>query len=193
VLRLRGAVSLPLVAVGAALALLAGALAGGGRLRGTSQGARDNGSGILAALAAAGTSRDPETGVLITGAEEFGLVGARIFARPSPERLRGSTVVNLDTLDEEGYLYLVTHDRHGDALAEAEAAGLQAAGLAPRRRRLPLGILVDSVPLARAGVPALTVGRLTWRTLRRIHTPRDTPDDLSLAMAERIGNAIGAN
>ena len=193
VLRLQGAVSLPLVAAGAALALLAGALAGGGRLQGTSPGARDNGSGVLAALAAAGASRDPETGVLITGAEEFGLVGARVFARLSPERLRGSTVVNLDTIDQEGELYLVTHDRRGDGLAEAEAARLQAAGLAPRRGRLPLGILVDSVPLARAGVPALTVGRLTWRTLRRIHTPRDTPDDLSLAMAERIGNAIGAN
>jgi hypothetical protein len=42
-------------------------------------------------------------------------------------------------------------------------------------------------------VPALTVGRLTWRTLRRIHTPRDTADDLSLVTAERIGRALGAN
>ncbi|MFL5496661.1 MAG: M28 family peptidase [Gemmatimonadales bacterium] len=192
-LRLRGALSLPLVAAGAALALLAGALAGGGRLRGTSQGARDNGSGVFAALAAAGASLDPKTGVLITGAEEFGLVGARVFARLSPERLRGSVVINLDTIDQEGELYLVTHDRRGDALAPVEAARLEAAGLAPRRRRLPLGILVDSVPLARAGVPALTVGRLTWRTLRRIHTPRDTADDFSLATAERIGRALGAN
>jgi hypothetical protein len=192
-LRLRGTLSLPLVAAGAALALVAGALAGGGRLRGTSQGARDNGSGVLAALAAAGASLDPETGVLITAAEEFGLVGARVFARLSPERLRGSTVINLDTIDQEGELYLVSHDRRGDALAQVEAARLEAAGLAPQRRRLPLGILVDSVPLARAGVPALTVGRLTWRTLRRIHTPRDTSDDLSLAAAERIGRALGAN
>ncbi len=192
-LRLQGAVPLPLVAVGALLALLAGALAGGGRLRGTSQGARDNGSGVLAALAAAEASRDPETGVLITGAEEFGLVGARMFARLSSERLRGSTVVNLDTIDQEGELYLVSHDARGDALAQVEAARLEAAGLAPRRRRLPLGILVDSLPLARAGVPALTVGRLTWRTLRRIHTARDTPDDLSLAAAERIGRALGSN
>ena len=87
----------------------------------------------------------------------------------------------------------MTHDSRGNALAETEAARLQAAGLAPRRRRLPLGILVDSVPLARAGVPALTVGRLTWRTLRRIHTARDTADDLSLVAAEQIGRALGAN
>jgi hypothetical protein len=192
-LRLQGVVPLPLVAGGALLALVAGALAAGGRLHGTSQGARDNGSGVVAALAAAEASQDPATGVLITGAEEFGLVGARVFARLSSERLRGSTVVNLDTIDQEGKLYLVSHDARGDALAQVEAARLEAAGLAPRRRRLPLGILVDSLPLARAGVPALTVGRLTWRTLRRIHTPRDTPDDLSLATAERIGRVLGSN
>jgi Iap family predicted aminopeptidase len=56
-----------------------------------------------------------------------------------------------------------------------------------------LGILTDSVPFARRGVPALTIGRLTWRTLRLIHTPRDTPDGLSLETSERIGRALAAN
>jgi hypothetical protein len=192
-LRLRHSEPLPLVAAGALLALVAGALAGGGRLRGTSRGARDNGSGVFAALAAAEASTDPTSGVLITGAEEFGLVGARVFARLSSDRLRGSAVINLDTIDQEGQLYLVSHDARGDALAETEATRLAAAGLHARRRRLPLGILVDSLPLARTGVPALTVGRLTWRTLQRIHTSRDTPEDLSLAAAERIGRALGSN
>jgi hypothetical protein len=63
-------------------------------------------------------------------------------------------------------------------------------GLAVRTRRLPLGILVDSLPLARAGAAAVTVGRLTWRTLRVIHTPADVPDDLSLDAAEQVGRAI---
>jgi hypothetical protein len=49
---------------------------------------------------------------------------------------------------------------------------------------------VDSLPLARAGAAAVTVGRLTWRTLRVIHTPADIPDGLSLDPAERIGRAI---
>jgi len=66
-------------------------------------------------------------------------------------------------------------------------------GLRARVRRLPLGILTDSVPFARRGVPALTIGRLTWRTLRLIHTPRDTPDGLSLETSERIGRALAAN
>src|SRR5438309_2217905 len=82
------------------LAVAAGALAGGGRLRGTSQGARDNGTGVAAALAAAERSNDAGTGILITGAEEFGLVGARVFVAQAGERLRDAVVVNLDTIDQ---------------------------------------------------------------------------------------------
>jgi hypothetical protein len=56
-----------------------------------------------------------------------------------------------------------------------------------------VGILVDSLPLARAGAAAITIGRLTWDTLRLIHTPRDVPEGLSLESAERVGRAIAAN
>jgi hypothetical protein len=52
---------------------------------------------------------------------------------------------------------------------------------------------VDSLPLARAGASAVTVGRLTWRTLRMIHTPADIPGNLSLEAAERVGRAIALN
>jgi hypothetical protein len=192
-IRLRGPVALPLAGGSAALAIVAGALAGRGRLRGTSQGARDNGTGVAGALAAAERSTDPATGILITGAEEFGLVGARVFAAAGRERLRGAVVVNLDTIDQEGELAMVSHDAPGSALARVEAPRLAAAGLPARLRRLPVGILTDSLPFARAGVPAVTVGRLTWRTLRTIHTPRDTPDRLSLETAERVGQALAAN
>jgi hypothetical protein len=73
------------------------------------------------------------------------------------------------------------------------ASQLAAAGLPARLRRLPPGILTDSVPFARRGVAAVTIGRLTWRTLRTIHTPRDTAEGLSLETAERIGRALAAN
>ena len=191
--RLRGPVPLPAVTVGACLAVLAGAFAGGGRLRGRSPGARDNGTGVAGALAAAEALTGSDTGVLITGAEEFGLVGARVFAVERAESLRGVVIVNLDTIDQEGQLALVTHDRRGTELAQTIGSTLAAAGLPARVRRLPLGILTDSVPFARRGVPALTIGRLTWRTLRLIHTPRDTPDGLSLETAERIGRTLAAN
>ena len=192
VLRLAGAVPVFAAAAGALLALAAGALAGRGRLRGASEGGRDNGSGVVAALTAAAVVRDPSTGVLITGAEEFGLVGARVFARLTPERLAGAEVVNVDTVDEEGLIYLVSHDDAGHGLAEMLAAPLAALGPEVRRRRLPLGIFVDSHPLSRGGAAAVTVARLTWATLRRLHTPRDTAGDLTFATAERLGRIVGA-
>jgi hypothetical protein len=189
VARLWGPIPLWLGAAGALLAIVAGALAGRGRLRGTSRGARDNGSGVVAVLAFAEASSDEQTGVLITGGEEFGLVGARVFARVQGS-LRGIEVVNLDTIDDEGILYVVRHDLRGSTSAAALATRLGSLGLTVRTRRLPLGILVDSLPLARAGATAVTVGRLTWRTLRLIHTPADVPETLSLEAAERVGRAI---
>lgn len=188
--RLGGPIPAAPVAAGAGLALGAGALAGRGRLRGLSPGARDNASGLLAALAAAAAARDRRIGVLITGAEEFGLVGARAFARARRAALAGAEVVNLDTLDDAGRLYLVSHDARGAQLADREAKHLAALGIPLRRRRLPPGILVDSHPLARAGAAAVTVARLDWATLRRIHTPRDTPDDLRFETAIRVGRAV---
>jgi hypothetical protein len=191
-LRLRGPIAPWPVASAALLAVGAGALAGRGRLQGSSPGARDNGSGIAAVLAAAQRS-GTGTGILISGAEEFGMVGARIFARLEADRLRETTVVNFDTLDQEGTLYLVSHDRIGASAAHELRQRLSGLGLPLQVRRLPLGILVDSLPLARAGARAITVGRLTWRTLRRIHTPRDTPHDLSLETAVQVGRAIASN
>nr|MBA2458874.1 M28 family peptidase [Gemmatimonadales bacterium] len=191
--RIGGPVPLGAAAPGVVLAALAGALAGRGRLRGSSRGARDNGSGVAAVLAAAENLEDPSVGLLVTGAEEFGLVGARVFARMEGSRLAGVEIVNFDTIDGEGEIYLVSHDRRGAGLASREAPRLAGLGPAVLARRLPLGILVDSLPLARAGAAAITVGRLTWRTLRRIHTPDDVPEDLSLELAERIGRAIAAN
>jgi hypothetical protein len=188
-LRLQGALSPLSLGIGAALAIGAGFLAGRGQLRGGSLGARDNGSGVVAALTAAAATSDPQVGILITGAEEFGLVGARVFAQLTPD-LGQVEFVNVDTVDQEGELYLVSHNASGERLARSLEPRLAGLGISIRRRRLPLGIFVDSAPLARAGAPAMTIGRLTWRTLRRIHTPADTPEGLSFDTAERVGRAI---
>ena len=195
VLRLSSVVPSWLMAGAAGVALAGGALAGRGRLRGATPGARDNASGIVAALAAAeAAGTGSGLGILLTGAEEFGLVGARILARLRPELIRGIEVVNVDTVDERGDLSLVSHDGAGRVLAARLASFLAAVEVPLRQRRLPLGIFVDSYPLARAGASAVTVARLDWATLRLLHTPRDTGDGLSFATAQAVGRAVaGAN
>jgi hypothetical protein len=188
--RLSGTLSPGLAGLGAVSAVLAGVLAGRGRLSGRSHGARDNGTGVVAALAAA-AAPDSTVGILITGAEEFGLVGARVFARLWPD-LGETEFVNVDTVDQEGKLYLVSHNAAGERLARAVEPLLAGIGLPMQRRSLPLGIFVDSAPLARVA-PAVTVGRLTWRTLRCIHTAADTTAGLSFRAAEQVGKAIASN
>ena len=189
--RLSGPLPLFWAALGSALALVAGFLARRGRLKGRSRGARDNGSGIVALLAAAEASHGG-LGFLVTGAEEFGLVGARVFVRLAPD-LAASEFVNLDTIDDEGSMYLVSHDARGARLAQSMEPAVRDVGVPVRRRRLPLGIFVDSAPLARAGAPAITIGRLTWNTLRRIHTAEDTPEGHSFRTAKAVGQAIALN
>ena len=103
------------------------------------------------------------------------------------------TIVNFDTIDGEGPLFVVSHEARGLAAARGVAARLEPLGLPVRAKRLPLGILVDSLPLARAGAVAVTVGRLTWNTLRLIHTPADVPETLSLEVAERVGRTLAVN
>jgi hypothetical protein len=188
--RLAGPLSPFLIGSGAVVAVAAGFLAGRGRLSGRSHGARDNGTGVVAALAAA-AAPDSTVGILITGAEEFGLVGARVFAKLS-KGLAETEFVNVDTVDQEGKLYLVSHDAAGERLARAVEPRLSIMGLPMQRRRLPLGIFVDSAPLARVA-PAVTIGRLTWRTLRCIHTAADTTAGLSFRAAEQVGKAIASN
>lgn len=176
----------------AVLLMVAGALALRGRPGRESPGARDNASGVVALLAAL-PALPADTGALVTAAEELGLVGARMLARARPELVRGTEVVNLDTLDDAGPVWLVHHDAAGAALASRLAPRLAGAlGLPVRLRRLPAGILVDSLPLAAAGAAAVTVARLDWRTLCRIHTHRDAPDGFALATARSVGEALPA-
>jgi hypothetical protein len=179
----------PAAGAGAVATVLAGAFTGRGRLSGTSPGARDNGTGVLALLEAARRSVDPRTGFLVTGAEEFGLVGSRIFARLAG-RLEGCEVINLDTLADRGRLFIVTHDRRSQSLAARLRTTLQPLGVPIQIRRLPPGILVDSLPPARRGAAAVTLARLDWPVLRLIHTGRDTLEGLDPGFALGVGEAL---
>jgi hypothetical protein len=190
-LRLWAPLPLWLMAGGTALAIAAGFLASRSRLAGGSPGARDNGTGLLAALVAAESVHDPSIGILVTGAEEFGLIGSRYFAQRSRERLEGSEVINFDTIDDQGAWRIVVHDRNAAELAETAASRLQSPAVPVRRHTLPAGIFVDSLPLAKAGAVAITIARLDWSTLKKIHTTRDHLEGLSLDSAVRAGEVVG--
>jgi hypothetical protein len=192
VLRLWGPRESDLVAYAAVLALSACGLAARGALRGTTRGARDNGSGLLAALVAAEVAPPSGVGVLITGAEEFGLVGSRVFAREYGPQLVGVEVINLDTIDDQGSLYIVSHDAPGTRLSAALAAVLAGAVPEVKERGQPLWAFADSQPLSQTGAAALTVARLDWGTLRRMHTARDTPVGMEFLTAEAVGRLVGS-
>lgn len=188
--RLGGPLPVSAVAALSGLAVVAGFLAGRGRLKGSSPGARDNGSGLLAALTVAERVRDPRVGIVITGAEEFGLIGARYLAQQDAARLQGREVINFDTIDDRGPWRLVVHGSPAHPLADSLVRHFASTSL--RQYRLPTGIFVDSVPLARVGARAVTVARLDWETFTRVHTPRDTIDGLKFESSLLAGEAVAS-
>jgi hypothetical protein len=180
-----------LVVAMVAVAVIAGTLAGRGRLKGTTQGARDNGTGLLALVSAVEHTRDPGIGVIVTGAEEFGMVGARHLVQSEPALVAGAAVINLDTLSDSGSLYLITHRASGSALANTLRDVLQPLGVSVIQRKLPLGIVTDGVSLAGVAGAVVDVSRLDWSVLRLMHTPLDTPDRLDPIFAESLGRSLG--
>lgn len=133
-----------------------------------SDGAVDNASGVAAVLAAAVAVR-PESmfGVLLPSAEELGLAGARAWARD----VRSGTALNCDGVDDAGEVTIMYSGAAPTPLIQTIAA---LAPRPPRVRRMPLGLLTDSVALADRGWAAVTVSRGSLATLRRVHTPQDS-------------------
>jgi hypothetical protein len=135
-----------------------------------SDGAVDNASGVAAVLAAASMlPGDVAVGVLLPSAEELGLAGARAWARARGTQ-RG-IALNCDGVDDEGELTIM----YSGAKPESLVAVLERASrTTPRVRRMPLGLLLDSVAFSDAGWASVTVSRGSLATLRRVHTRRDS-------------------
>ena len=135
-----------------------------------SDGAVDNASGVAAVLAAAAlVSRDVPCGVLLPGAEELGLAGARAWASGRDSGI----ALNCDGVDDDGTL-VIMYDME---MPHSVVAALRAAApprMRARARRMPLGLLTDSTALAAAGWQAVTVSHGSLATLRRVHTSRDS-------------------
>jgi Zn-dependent M28 family amino/carboxypeptidase len=137
-----------------------------------SDGAVDNASGVAAVLAAASCVRpDAAFGVLVSSGEELGLVGARAWARSMSASGKDMIAINCDGVDDEGATMIMYSGRAPRSLI---ATMVRVSPLPLRVRRIPLGMLTDSVAFAERGWPSLTVSRGSLSTLRRVHTASDS-------------------
>jgi hypothetical protein len=137
-----------------------------------STGAVDNASGVAAVLEAA-TRLPPDVpcGVLLTSAEELGLAGARAWTRGWASRYPAGVALNCDGVDDTGASTLM----YSGPLPAGLLADLDAVTQDPIRvRRMPFGLLTDSVALADRGWRTVTVSQGGLATLRRIHTSADS-------------------
>ncbi|MEP6549683.1 MAG: M28 family peptidase [Gemmatimonadales bacterium] len=146
-------------------------------VRNGSSGAVDNASGVVSVLLAAQSAESPrDIGVLITSAEELGLAGARVWAPSAPPE---AEAINCDTVDDSGdwrCMYSGQRPTRIDAAAKTLSGGT---GSPLILRRLIPGILADSMALSDWGIESVTLSRGTLATLARIHTRRDTSNELT--------------
>lgn len=148
----------------------------------SSPGALDNASGLATILTLAEAERDrDDVAFLITDAEELGLVGARAIARKLNPVFG---VINVDGIDDHGSFYILEKfglpARH--IAPHLVASILQSADemeLPAQRRNVPFGLMLDHLPMARADLPAVTLMRGSFASLRRVHQSADNLDRIS--------------
>ena len=147
-----------------------------------SDGAVDNASGVSAVLEAA-TQVRPGTsfGVLLPSAEELGLAGARAWARSMNGTAGPGVALNCDGVDDAGELTIMYSGERPTRLIDTLTP---LAASPPRARRMPIGLLTDSVALAERGWTTVTLSRGSVATLRRVHRPSDS-------LANLRGTGIG--
>ena len=135
-----------------------------------SPGALDNASGVTTVI---GAARDlgarQGVGVLITDAEELGLAGAREWSRSN----RG-TVLNCDGVDDMGDVVVMYSGRRPTALLECVSRAAHKMGRTYPPSRIIPGVLTDSVAFSDAGIASITFSKGDWRSLARVHSPRDS-------------------
>lgn len=194
-LRVAGPLPIAAVAPWIVLTLAGGAAMAGPVLVGSSPGAVDNASGIIAVLVAAERLRDrSDIGVLITAAEEFGMEGARAWTQLD---VASGSFVNFDGIDSIGVVNVMSHLPRAGATREAAtrlrvaiSERLTEAGYVVRRSPLPLGVFVDGSVLAGGGLGGITVSRGNWATLGVVHTARDTVERTGPKSAIDIGRIV---
>ena len=144
-------------------------------VRATSAGAADNASGVAAVLdAAALVAKERSFGVLITDAEELALAGATAWVVGREKGI----AINCDTIDDRGRFAVFQYGLKTRPVDESAIVAVKEVEARPRFGKAPIGVLTDSNAFHRAGWPTVTLARGTIRTLSRIHTRRDSLENL---------------
>lgn len=148
-----------------------------------SPGAIDNGSGVLAVLATVDALPPAApVGVILTDAEEFGLQGAHALVRERATLLQGTSVVNFDGIDDRGPTIALMHRPGPTAVVLATVLRARRAGWLP--------VLVDGLAFRRPAAECVTIVRGGFATTRIVHTPRDTPERLTLAGVREVAAGV---
>jgi hypothetical protein len=147
-----------------------------------SPGALDDASGVATVLRVAELlGPETEIGVLLTSGEELGLAGARAWARKSAPGM----AINVDGVDDTGALRLIVSRSPQRALL-----AMLGAPAWPAPVRLLPGVLMDGVALSDAGWDVVNVSKGSWRTVSRIHTPRDDLARLEGSGVEEVATML---
>ncbi len=167
-----------------------------------SPGGFDNASGVgvMLEIARVVMARDEKKSIifLATGAEEYGMCGAlRYMQKHADEHDRNRTyVINLDGLGVGNGVNLVT--RYGippvhttRKLAKTFWTSGTSLGVQVSERYLPIGVGLDSIPIASRGFETvtLTAGDVGNVALK-IHSKRDNADLLNVESLQQVGELI---
>ena len=167
-----------------------------------SPGAFDNASGVgtmleVARVVMALEEEKPIT-FLATGAEEYGMCGAlRYIQAHADEYDRENTyVINLDGLGVRNGVNIVT--RYGvppvrttRTLAALFRASGESLGIRVSERYLPIGVGLDSIPIASRGFETVTLmARGVGGVALKVHSKQDQSELLNEESLQRVGELI---
>ena len=167
-----------------------------------SPGGFDNASGVGVMLEVARVvmACDEEKSItfLAAGAEEYGMCGALRYVQTHADEYDQSNtyVINLDGLGVGNGVNVVTHYgipavRTTDMLAEMFQTSGKALSIQVLERYLPIGVGLDSIPIASHGFETvtLTAGNV-GRVALKVHSKQDRCDLLDVKSLQQVGELI---
>ncbi len=167
-----------------------------------SPGGFDNASGVGVMLEVARVmmARDEEKSVtfLATGAEEYGMCGAlRYIQAHADEYDRENTyVINLDGLGVGNGVNLITRygippTRTTRTLRNLFRTSSEALGIRVSERYLPIGVGLDSIPIASRGFETVTLtAKGVGSVALKIHSKQDQSELLNAESLQQVGELI---